>query len=112
PRGGAALHEFCRQNSTIPVIIGGIGICHLYVGESAKLDDALKIIHNAKTQRPSVCNSLDTVLVHQAVAQQFLPQIVENLGAAGVTFRAEPQALSLVEGMTGVEAAGPEDFYT
>src|SRR5690606_3809631 len=60
PRGGTALHEFCRQNSTIPVIIGGIGICHLYVDESAKLDDALKINHNAKTERPSVCNSLDT----------------------------------------------------
>ena len=112
PRGGAALHEFCRQNSTIPVIIGGIGICHLYVDESARLDDALKIIHNAKTQRPSVCNSLDTVLVHQAVAQQFLPQIVEHLGAAGVTFRAEPQALSAVDGMAGVEPAGPEDFDT
>jgi glutamate-5-semialdehyde dehydrogenase len=112
PRGGASLHEFCRENSTIPVIIGGIGICHYFVDETAKLDDALKIIHNAKTQRPSVCNSLDTVLVHQAIAQQFLPQIVEHLAPAGVTFRAEPRALEIVSGMQGVEAAGPEDFDT
>ncbi len=112
PRGGASLHEFCRQNSTIPVIIGGIGICHLYVDESARQDDALKIIHNAKVQRPSVCNSLDTVLVHQSVAQQVLPQIVAHLGTAGVTFRAEPRALESVTGMQGVEPAGPEDFDT
>jgi glutamate-5-semialdehyde dehydrogenase len=112
PRGGASLHEFCRQNSTIPVIIGGIGICHYFVDESAKLDDALNIIYNAKTQRPSVCNSLDTVLVHQAIAQQFLPQIVKHLAPAGVTFRAEPRALESVKEMTGVDAAGPEDFDT
>jgi glutamate-5-semialdehyde dehydrogenase len=112
PRGGASLHEFCRQNSTIPVIIGGIGICHYFVDDSAKLDDALKIIHNAKTQRPSVCNSLDTVLVHQAIAQQFLPQIVEHLAPTGVTFRAEPRALKIVNGMQGVQEAGPEDFDT
>ncbi len=66
PRGGAALHQHCRENSTIPVITGGLGICHVYVDATAKLDDALAITYNAKTQRPSVCNSLDTVLVHRA----------------------------------------------
>ena len=73
PRGGAGLHQFCRENSRIPVITGGIGICHLFVDESADLDAALEIIHNAKTQRPTVCNALDTVLVHRAVAADFLP---------------------------------------
>ena len=71
PRGGAGLHNFCRQNSRIPVITGGIGICHLFVDESADLDASLRVIYNAKTQRPSVCNALDTVLVHRAVARRF-----------------------------------------
>jgi glutamate-5-semialdehyde dehydrogenase len=110
PRGGNALHTFCRENSTIPVITGGIGVCHLYVDESAKLDDALAIIHNAKTQRPSVCNALDTVLVHERIAGEMLPRIVEHLGQNGVTFRAEPRALSLVRDDSRVMEAGPDDF--
>jgi glutamate-5-semialdehyde dehydrogenase len=112
PRGGAALHDYCRENSTIPVIIGGIGICHLYVDVSAKPDEALEIIVNAKTQRPSVCNSLDTVLVNEAVAAEFLPRVVQRLSAMGVTFRAEPQAQSIVGTMQNVYQAGDEDFDT
>ncbi|MEZ4670349.1 MAG: glutamate-5-semialdehyde dehydrogenase [Anaerolineae bacterium] len=126
PRGGNALHTFCRENSTIPVITGGIGICHLYVDESADLEAALKVIHNAKTQRPAVCNALDTVLVHPAVAEQFLPRVVEHLGKDGVTFRAEERAFALLNGNERtrhasslqangkpvVQAAGPEDFDT
>jgi glutamate-5-semialdehyde dehydrogenase len=111
PRGGAGLHEFCRENSQIPVITGGIGICHLFVDESADLDAALKIIHNAKTQRPSVCNALDTVLVHRNVALGFLPRLVEHLAPAGVTFRAEPAAAALLQHET-VSPAGPNDFDT
>ncbi|HMB24611.1 MAG TPA: glutamate-5-semialdehyde dehydrogenase, partial [Anaerolineales bacterium] len=111
PRGGAGLHEFCRENSQIPVITGGIGICHLFIDESADQEAALKIIHNAKTQRPSVCNALDTVLVHHKIAQEFLPRIVEHLTPAGVTFRAEPAAASLLKHET-VSPAGPEDFDT
>lgn len=98
PRGGNSLHTFCRENSTIPVITGGIGICHLYVEPSADLDAALAIIHNAKTQRPSVCNALDTLLVHQAVAGDFLPRVVDHLGQAGVVFRAEPRARAALNG--------------
>jgi glutamate-5-semialdehyde dehydrogenase len=114
PRGGNALHTFCRENSTIPVITGGIGICHLYVDESANLDDALAIIHNAKTQRPAVCNALDTALVHKDVAQTFLPRVVKHLGEDGVTFRAEPRALTALNGIgnTIVQAAGKDDFDT
>ncbi len=112
PRGGSALHTFCRENSSIPVITGGIGICHLYVDETADLDAALRVIHNAKTQRPSVCNALDTLLVNQQVATAFLPRVVEYLRAAGVSFRAEPRALALLDGAAAVQPAGPEDFDT
>jgi len=111
PRGGAGLHEFCRENSRIPVITGGIGICHLFVDETADLSAALEIIHNAKTQRPSVCNALDTVLVHRAVAADFLPRVVEHLAPAGVTFRAEPVAAGLLN-HAAVFPAGEKDFDT
>lgn len=111
PRGGASLHNFCRENSTIPVIIGGMGVCHLYVDESAKLDDALNIVHNAKTQRPAVCNSIETLLVNQQVAAEFLPRVVEHLGADGVTFKAEPRAMEVISG-DNVEAAQEGDFDT
>ncbi len=96
PRGGAGLHQFCLENSTIPVITGGIGICHLYVDQSADLTKALEVIHNAKTQRPSVCNALDTLLVHKQVASEFIPEVVKKLD--GVTFKLDPQTSQLVEG--------------
>jgi glutamate-5-semialdehyde dehydrogenase len=112
PRGGASLHQFCRENSTIPVITGGLGICHLYVDETADLDAAMPVIFNAKTQRPSVCNALDTLLVNQAVAAEFLPRVIEHLGPAGVVFKAEPRAYALVGGDERVSPAGPEDFDT
>lgn len=111
PRGGAALHEFCRHHSRIPVITGGIGICHLFVDESADLDAALEVIRNAKVQRPSVCNALDTALVHRAVAAEFLPRVVSRLAKDGVTFRADASALPFVSA-PGVTPAGPDDFDT
>ena len=111
PRGGAGLHEFCRENSHIPVITGGIGICHLFVDESADLEAALRIIHNAKTQRPSVCNALDTVLVHRNIARGFLPRLVEHLAPAGVSFRAEPLAAEMLS-HESVAPAGEKDFDT
>ncbi len=112
PRGGSGLHKLCRENSTIPVITGGIGICHLYVDETANLEQALPIIHNAKTQRPSVCNSLDTLLVQESIAATFLPLVVENLGADGVSFRADERAMTLVGDHGKVSSAGPDDFDT
>jgi glutamate-5-semialdehyde dehydrogenase len=114
PRGGAALHQFCRENSRIPVITGGIGICHLFVDETADLKAALPVIRNAKIQRPSVCNALDTVLVHRAVAQQFIPALVERLAVDGVTFRADGRAYaSLASQADGVVfLAGAQDFDT
>ena len=114
PRGGAGLHEFCRENSHIPVITGGIGICHLFVDESANLEAALRIIYNAKTQRPSVCNALDTVLVHRNIAEGFLPRLVDHLAPAGVTFRAEPLAAGMLShaSVASVAPAGEKDFDT
>lgn len=111
PRGGADLHKFCVENSTIPVITGGVGICHLYVDQSADLDQALSIIHNAKTSRPSVCNSLDTILINEQIAAEFIPRVVDHLGAAGVTFRADPAALTLTRDER-VTAAGAADWDT
>jgi glutamate-5-semialdehyde dehydrogenase len=112
PRGGAALHRFCRDHSRIPVITGGIGICHLFVDESADLTAALNVIHNAKVQRPTVCNALDTALVHRAVAAEFLPRLVDKLGRDGVSFRADPVALSLLTSDPRISAASPNDFDT
>jgi glutamate-5-semialdehyde dehydrogenase len=97
PRGGAGLHNFCRDNSTIPVIIGGMGIVHLYVDKSADLAKALPLIHNAKTQRPAVCNALDTLLVHEAIAAGFLPRVVEYLSPAELVFKAEEKAFGLIQ---------------
>jgi glutamate-5-semialdehyde dehydrogenase len=112
PRGGNALHQFCRENSTIPVITGGIGVCHLYVDATAKQDDALNIIHNAKTQRPAVCNALETLLVNSAIADEFLPRVVEHLSKDGVIFKADPRAMHILDGYKQVEPAGPDDFDT
>lgn len=112
PRGGNSLHNFCRENSTIPVIIGGIGICHLFVDKSADLEACLPLIHNAKTQRPAVCNALDTLLVHEDVAQAFLPRVVDFLGAEGVVFKAEARAHALLNGDERVHEAGEGDFDT
>lgn len=115
PRGGAGLHRLCREQSTIPVITGGIGICHVYVDESADFEKAVDIIENAKVQRPSVCNALDTVLVHPNVANEFLPQMAERMAQNKVELRPAGQAYEILKGnghgATVVEA-GPDDFST
>ena len=111
PRGGAGLHRLCREQSTIPVITGGIGICHAFVDESADLARAVDIVENAKVQRPSVCNALDTVLVHRAVAPQFLPQLAARLSGHNVELRATAEARPLLESDGAcIVPAGPDDF--
>ncbi|MFT5806908.1 MAG: glutamate-5-semialdehyde dehydrogenase [Moritella dasanensis] len=92
PRGGPGLHRLCQEQSTIPVITGGMGICHAFVDASANVEDALAIIENAKVQRPSACNALDTVLVHKDIAVSFLPLLAERLEQNAVELRAEPKA--------------------
>ena len=111
PRGGARLHRLCREESSIAVITGGIGICHIFVDESADLQRAVDIIENAKVQRPSVCNALDTLLVHRAVGAQLLPQVAQRLAQSDVELRATPEALPLLQGDGArVAPAGEEDF--
>jgi glutamate-5-semialdehyde dehydrogenase len=114
PRGAASLHQFCRENSLIPVITGGIGICHLFVDSSADLEAAVRVIRNAKIQRPTVCNALDTVLVHQDIAATFIPDLINTLRFDGVTFRVDPSAKVFVpvENYEVVQLAGPDDFDT
>jgi glutamate-5-semialdehyde dehydrogenase len=85
PRGGAGLIDAVVRNSQVPVIETGVGNCHLYVDASADLDMALSILLNAKTQRPSVCNAVETLLVHADAAEEFLPQALAALADAGVT---------------------------
>ena len=112
PRGGNGLHTFCRENSSIPVITGGIGVCHIYVDGSAQLDRVLPVLDNAKTQRPAVCNSMETLLAHEAVASALLPQVVNRLGAAGVAFHAGERAYAIVGDDERVVPASDEDFDT
>lgn len=98
PRGGAGLHKLCREVSTIPVITGGIGVCHIFVDASADFAPALEVIANAKTQRPSTCNTLETLLVHRDIADSFLPALSERMAKAGVTLHADENAIALLAG--------------
>ncbi|EDP57585.1 gamma-glutamyl phosphate reductase [Vibrio sp. AND4] len=111
PRGGAGLHKMCKENSTIPVIIGGFGISHIFVDESADLEKSLDVVENSKVQRPSACNSLDTLLVHEKVAAQFLAMMVERINDK-VTLVAEPKAKALMVQAKQIRDAGEGDFDT
>lgn len=113
PRGGQGLHRLCKEQSTIPVITGGIGICHIFVDESADLASAVDIVENAKVQRPSVCNALDTILVHPSIAADFLPKVAKRLAKSDVELRASGSALAILQRNghgARVVPAGPDDF--
>ncbi|MEZ9909288.1 glutamate-5-semialdehyde dehydrogenase [Vibrio sp. 10N.261.51.A3] len=111
PRGGAGLHKMCKENSTIPVIIGGFGISHIFVDESADLEKSVDVVENSKVQRPSACNSLDTLLVHEAVAEAFLTKLKQRL-AGKVTLVADTSAKSLLAGFEDQRDAVEGDFDT
>ena len=111
PRGGAGLHKLCREQSTIPVITGGIGVCHIYVDESADIIAALRIIVNAKTQRPSTCNTVETLLVHQNIAGRFLPVLSQQMAQSGVTLHADEAALTQLQaGPANVVAVKAQEY--
>lgn len=111
PRGGAGLHKLCREQSTIPVITGGIGVCHIFVDETAEIAPALKVIVNAKTQRPSTCNTVETLLVHRNIADTFLPALSKQMAESGVTLHAAPSALpALQNGPAKVEPVKAEQY--
>ncbi|MBY7730668.1 glutamate-5-semialdehyde dehydrogenase [Vibrio splendidus] len=111
PRGGAGLHKMCKENSTIPVIIGGFGISHIFVDESADLEKSVDVVENSKVQRPSACNSLDTLLVHEVVAEAFLAKLTQRL-AGKVTLVADASAKSLLAGFEDQRDAVEGDFDT
>ncbi len=108
PRGGAGLIQAVVENATVPVIETGTGICHVYVDKDADLDKALRIVANAKTSRPSVCNAAEVLLVHEAIASQFLPRLEEALSGQ-VELRADSQAQAL---LNQARPAGEQDFDT
>ena len=109
PRGGKGLKKFIIENATIPVIETGAGVCHVFVDESAKMENVLPIIKNAKTQRPSTCNSIETVLVHKNIAGQILPELTDMLIKSGVELRYSKEALDIVN-RNDVKTANEEDF--
>ncbi|WP_185834820.1 glutamate-5-semialdehyde dehydrogenase [Vibrio cholerae] len=111
PRGGAGLHKMCKENSTVPVIIGGFGISHIFVDESADLDKSVVVIENAKVQRPSACNALDTLLVHQAIAKPLLDKLIAKLNGK-VAFVVEPKAKALMNAAAELRDAQAGDFDT
>ncbi|MFI5935820.1 glutamate-5-semialdehyde dehydrogenase [Actinoplanes sp. NPDC051494] len=108
PRGGASLIKTVVEESTVPVIETGVGNCHVYVDEAADLEKALAVVLNSKTQRLSTCNTAESLLVHAALAETFLPLVVEELINAGVTVHGDPR----VTGLDGVVPATDEDWDT
>ena len=109
PRGGKGLKKFIIENATIPVIETGAGVCHVFVDESAKMENVLPIIKNAKTQRPSTCNSIETVLVHKNIAGKILPELTDMLIKNGVELRYSKEAFDIVN-RNDVKLANEEDF--
>jgi glutamate-5-semialdehyde dehydrogenase len=110
PRGGAGLITFVTENSTVPVIETGAGNCHIFVDESADFDMADRIVINAKTQRPSVCNAAEKLLVHERAAAEYVPRIVKKLIEAGVEVRGDGKVRSLAAGLP-VGPASEQDWY-
>ncbi|MFC1973759.1 glutamate-5-semialdehyde dehydrogenase [Chloroflexota bacterium] len=104
PRGGAKLINYVAENAAMAVVTGGIGVCHTYVDCSADLAKAVAIAYNAKVQRPTVCNALDTLLVHAEVAEHYLPLVAEEWGKAGVEMRCDQRSLKILKLLPGVKA--------
>jgi glutamate-5-semialdehyde dehydrogenase len=111
PRGGAGLHKLCRENSTIPVITGGIGVCHLYLDETMEIEPALEVIVNAKKQRPSACNSLETLLIHREQAERFIPAFLQRMAQENIPLHGDENVLSLLQnGPASVVAVKTEQY--
>ncbi len=108
PRGSQHLIKFIQENSTVPVIAHGEGNCHIYVDASADLKKAEEIVFNAKTQRPSVCNAAEKLLVHEKIAKKFLPKIINRLQQAGVEIRCDEAVLKII---TDAKLTEEADWY-
>lgn len=113
PRGGQKLIEYVRENAQVPVVAGGVGVCHTYIHDDADVEKAVAIVNNAKTRRPSVCNALDTVLVHEGVATRFLPRLAALWAEVPVEMRCDPRALGILHEAQAsgfIVPAEPGDF--
>ncbi len=112
PRGGQGLIRMVADNATMPVLAGGVGVCHTYVDRGADLDKAVAIAHNAKVQRPTVCNALDTLLVHRDIAESYLPRIAKEWSNSGVQIHCDEKALKVLQDIPGlnISAATEEDW--
>ena len=106
PRGGAGLIKYVRENATMPVVAGGIGVCHTYVDLAANLKNAAAIAYNAKVQRPTVCNAMDTLLVHADVAEAFLPIVAGELAKAGVEMHCDSRAMDILKSDSSLKLVG------
>jgi glutamate-5-semialdehyde dehydrogenase len=109
PRGGAGLIKLVGENASMPVVTGGIGVCHAYVDRSADLDKAVAIAYNAKVQRPTVCNALDTLIVHAEIAPRYLPMVAKEWGKAGVEMHCDKRALQILKAVPGLKLAPAVD---
>ena len=96
PRGGAELIQYVAANASMPVLTGGTGVCHTYVDRAANIEKAVAVVHNAKTRKYSVCNALDTILIHQDIAETFLPDIARKWSAAGVEMRCDEDSFRII----------------
>ena len=110
PRGGEELIRFVEKHATMPVLIGGTGVCHTYVDADADLTKARDIVVNAKTRRYSICNALDTIVVHAGVAERFLPDVARALAKKGVELRCDDRAYAILDGRNG-SVRGSDDDY-
>lgn len=111
PRGGKGLKKAVQENASVPVIMTGMGNCHVYVDEFADIEKAVRIAFNAKVQRPSVCNACETLLVHEKIATSFLPLIAEKYREAGVEMRGCPRTRAVLEGIKEATEADWEEEY-
>jgi len=105
PRGGADLIRFVQDNAAMPVVAGGIGVCHTYVDQAADLDKAVAVAYNAKVRRPTICNALDTLLVHEAIAGSYLPLMAQRWNEAGVELHCDERAMGILKAQPGVRLA-------
>lgn len=109
PRGGAGLIKFVAENASMPVVTGGIGVCHTYVDKDANLDKAVAIAYNAKVQRPTVCNALDSLLVHSKIAERYLPMIAKEWAGANVEMHCDKRSLAILKSIPSLKLVPAKD---
>ncbi len=109
PRGGAGLIKLVSENAAMPVLTGGIGVCHTYIDKSADMNKAVAIAYNAKVQRPTVCNALDCILVHSRIAQDYLPAIAKEWAKAGVEMHCDKRTMAILKSIPALKLVPATD---